>query len=158
MLLVHHGSTWCLSVCLVSLSSPSLPLSLNFALCNLVTTEALDQNILVSLVKNKQKHWDKKNSSTSPSCFFPIHPLPFCILLLGKVIMMTGWLVPLKGSFQQLSWTLRALAPAEESFFLLLCYLFQQCVRFSIRSIGYIDKCRVCFYFCLYFLSCALKT
>ena len=105
------GSTWCLSV-----STPlSLSLSLSFTLCNLVTTEALDHNILASLVKNKQKHRDEEQLFHLP--FFSIHPPPLCILLLERVIMMTGWLVPLQDYFEQLAWTLRALGGAKKSFF-----------------------------------------
>ena len=108
------GSTWCLSV------SPPNPL--NFTLCNLVTTEALDHNILLSLVRNKQKHRDQEQLFHLP--IFSIHPHPLCILLLKRVIMMTGWLVPLKDYFQQLAWTLRALSGAKKFFFFSYCVPF----------------------------------
>lgn len=102
------------------LIAPDVSVSLflkSLALCTLVTTEAFDQHILVYLLKNKQKHWDQEK--LFHLLFLPllsVH-LHFHILLLGKMIMMTGWLVPVKDSFQQLSWTLRVLALAEESLF-----------------------------------------
>ena len=112
---------WVISVAPGVCLSLRLSLSLDFTLGNLVTTEALDHNILASLVKDKQKHRDQEQLFHLP--FFSIHPPPSCILLLERVIMMTGWLVPLQDYFEQLAWTLRALGGAKKSFFFffLLC-------------------------------------